>query len=666
MGLFDDLNFAARLHTPSTSDSDGAEQFPVEQFAQDRHSAQQLAVVEELNRILQVPSYVSDSLSVNASTVTVERHPPSESQKIKALWDFWEFIDLINFHGGSKAFSECHRETVSWKFRPDAGFRQLVLEARGMLKSTLYCVAYVLWRVYQNPNIRFFVGTESLKLSKAFIREVEAHLVDDWLKEFVWNARPHVTGPLIPEMDSLGKSRRSIVRDISTELGDEFSTENASTRKKVWRAEAIQVVRSRTMKEPTVTAGSVGQTSTGFHYDEIIFDDVVTFDNSSTENKIDKVFSWIYDMESVLDPAYIDVELATVLQKCTGNNFDKVARWSISGGRLTVLGTRYSPLDYYGHVEENKEALNFEVHKRNIYANGVDNEDGYRWPEKWNEALEQQTMAQFQRKHGSTGLSRFYSQYHNKIVSFDVAILPWEKLSFVNPASVKLDRVKNKITIFHMDGTVRAEFRPRLVIDPTSTSSKSSDFCAMAVGGRCGGSTYVVDFWMRREPPSTWLEKMWELVEKWNLFEVVIEMVGGFKVLEFTIQQQYLNDESKRPISVKTYQGPTSSGEGKWARIESTLGPVVANGLLHLPLHTSRDEELKRQFTFFGKATSKDDGPDVLSILQEVSYSGVLRDEAKNPNRYAPKRHPVHGGVIYHDFETVKSGQEIEKELNAA
>lgn len=651
----------------ATSSFFDEEVFVGDQFAKDKEFASELSVVERMMQAVGVPDYIKDSLSVNASTVTVERTPPTQEQKIRALWDYWTFLDLIDFHGGSVAFSQCHKETVAWSLRPDASFRQLILEARGMLKSTLHCVGKTLWRVYQNPNIRMFVGTESLKLSKAFIREIEVYLTDEWLKQHVWNSRPHFDGPLIPEMDSLGKSRRALVRDISNEFGDELSTaDNADKRKKVWRAEAIQVVRTRKMKEPTVVAGSVGQTSTGFHFDEIIFDDVHTFDNCSTEGRIDKVFGWIYDMESVLDPAYIDVELAKRFELAAKSNFDLVARWAISGGRLTVLGTRYSPLDYYGHVEDNKDTLNFEVHKRNIYANGVDNSDGYRWPEKWNEALEAQTIAQFQRKHGSTGLSRYYSQYHNKIVSFDIPILPWEEVKFINPASVKLDREKRLVRIFEMDGELKAEFRPSLIIDPTSTSSRTSDFCAMAVGGRYKGATYVVDFWMKRVSPAEWLDKMWELIDKWNLFEVTIEMVSGFKVLEYTIQQQWYNDtENKRPIKLHCYQGVTNQGEGKWARIEATLGPIVSNGLLHLPLICSKMDELKKQFIFFGKATTKDDGPDVLAMLQEKAYDGTNIKASRKVNRSVPRIHPVHGGVVYEDVER-NDVPSIVKALNAA
>lgn len=614
-----------------------------------RTVTQEKGIVEQLLEGLEVSESVRSLLSYNFSTSSAasERKIPTVAEKVKALYDFWTFVDIINFHGGSMAFSECHREMVAFKVSA-LSFRQLILEARGHLKSTLLCVGYVLWRIYQNPNIRIFVGTESLKLSKAFIREIEQYLVDDFNKEHVWNARPHFDGPLIPEMDSLGKQRRQLVRDISAEFGEEYVTSaNASTSKKVWRAEAIQVVRPRVMKEPTLVAGSVGQTSTGFHYDEVVMDDVHTYDNSSNETKIQKIFSWIFDIESVLDPPYVDIDLVMALNRACKSHFDLVRRWAISGGRMSVIGTRYDDLDYYGHIIDNKEKLGFDVHLRNIYVNGVDESEGYRWPEKWNKAVEEATKANFIVKHGTTGLSRYYSQYHNKIVNLEDAVLDWEKIQYINSQYVKLEE-DGWVTIFNPDATVKAQIKPQLVIDPTTTATKKSDFCAIAVGGVCENKLYVVDFWMKRERPEVWLKVMFELVEKWNLHQVTIEMVGGFKILEFTIQNMWLNDNTLRPISIKSYN-PTHSDEGKMQRIETTLSPLVHNEMLYLPLHCSRNDELRKQFIFFGKETAKDDGPDVLSIMRETALMHKRPKQNKDKKPYLTVVNSMYGGVEYEE-----------------
>ena len=640
----------------------------VEQFGGDKKRSAiletELSLMDELLDGLEIPERTRNLLSHNVSTSAInhERPAPSRAEKIQALFDFWKFLELINFHGGPLAFSECHRELVAWKFRPNASFRSLVLMPRGHLKSTLLSVAYSLWRIYQNPNVRLFVGCESLKLSKAFIREVEAYLVDDWNKKHIWNNRPHFPGQLIPDMDSLGKQRRSLVRDISSEFGDEFATgDKANTKKKVWRAEAIQVVRTRNLKEPTLTAGSVGQTSTGFHFDEIIFDDVHTFDNCSSETKIQKVFSWIYDIESVLDDPYVDMELLRIFRELSEIHFNKLRRWAISGGRMSAIGTRYDDLDYYGHVIENAEELHFEVYQKNIYANGLNSDDGYLWPEKWNEEVEKYKRAQFERAFGASGLARFYSQYYNRIEDFEDAVLDWNKVIFLQPNQIRLDD-DGFVSIFNYDHTVMGRFKPRLIVDPTSTASKKSDFCAMVVGGKIEDKLIAVDFWMKRVKPEVWLGKMYELIDKWNLHEAVLEMVGGFKILETTIKQMWLiNPDKYRPISIKSYNPPTNMGEGKVQRIETVLSPVISNELLYLPLHASRSEELSKQFRFFGRDTAKDDGVDVLAILYEKALQ--IRDSRRSKRkRTSIGVHPTHGGVIYHEFRQQENFYDKERQ----
>lgn len=638
MGILDDYINKNKLQDSSLSTDE-----PTKYSVDNKRAAvlaEESRLVQELMNLDSLDENVKEMLSVNLSTsaVSKERPIPSYRDKVEALWNYWKFLDLINFHGGPAAFSECHREVTGWKFRPEAKLRQLVLEPRGHLKSTLMCVGYTLWRIYQNPNIRIFVGTEGLKLSKAFIREVEDYLVNDFNVEHIWNNRPHFKGPLIPAMDSLGKQRR-LVKDVADEFGEKMP--GGSDRKKVWRAEALQVIRPRAMKEPTITAGSVGQQNTGFHFDEVIFDDVHNYENTSTEAKIDKVYSFIFDIESVLDPPYMDIEMATAFKSVLDTQFNKAARWCISGGRQTVLGTRWDEQDYYGYILENKDALGFEAWQRSLYKNGIDKEDGYLWPEKWNETLEEQTRAQLEKRHGAAGLRRYYTQYHNKIVSPEDSVFEWDKIKYLHPDSYKLCE-DGWVEVYSHAHELIAEFKPSLILDPTSTGNTTSDFCAMAVGGKVqDGTIYVCDWWMKRETPRVWLDKMWELLDKWNLFVVYVEMVGGFKVLEYTITQQFLNDRSKRPISIKPWPSNTGANAiAKEQRIETTLAPLVYNEMVHLPLHCSRDQELRKQFMFFGKGTTKDDGLDVLTAMYEITIAQVRKQ------RHQPKSPTFRNNVV--------------------
>jgi hypothetical protein len=591
-------------------------------------------VLPSIKNLPGIPSWID----VEDDTEVEERTPPTMSQKIAALFDFWTFCDILHFHGGSEAFSACHTEVWNWHVRPNASLRQLIIESRGMLKSTIFSVGRTLWRIYQNPNIRLFVGCETLKLSHAFIREVKASLEDEWLQEHVWNSRPHIKGPLIPVMDKLGKARRY------EKFGD---TTAAEDKKVVWRADAIQVLRTKKLKEPTLVAGAVGATATGFHYDEVIFDDVVTFDNVATMDKIDRVFSWIYDIESVLDPPRLDQELLQHFYKCCPEHFDKLARWCISGGRVTVVGTRYDEADYYGHVIANQEDLQFDVWQKNIYVNGRDNSDGYRWPEVWNEQLELLKRAQLEKRHGGDGVRRWYSQYLNSIVNPQDVKAEWDKIHWVQGNYYRYIEKLNVVRVYDgagEDATTVADVRLRICVDPAATAKKKSDLSTIAVGGiGTNGKLYVFDFWMRKADSTKWIPQVYKYSSKWNCMYVSIESVAFSNELFNTFRLAYF--DKYWPLHLNAYT--PSNQMSKVDRIENSLYVAMHNELVCMATYISQDRELKRQIQFLRKATINDDGPDVLNQLYEVSKPPARKSDKRAPRKPRYKVGGRYGGYNY-------------------
>ena len=301
---------------------------------------------------------------------------------------------------------------------------------RGHLKTTVSSVLRILHTLYVNPNVRIFIGCLSKSLSNSIMREVQAFLLDDWNQENVWNNRPHIQGRLIPVMDKLGKQRR-YQRKYEEETW-------AEDKKIIWRSDAIQVIRNGTiLKEPSVVVGSVESSATGHHYDELVFDDIINFSNYNTPNKQQSIDRWLGDMESVLDPEYFDEELYEQLCRVTDSQkyreiFQKICH---IGNKISIVGTLYFKDDLYDRISKANEAdlenghkPEYHVFKRNIYANGVDNTDGYLWVEKWNEDLEKQ-----KRKSINMTSEIWASQYLNMIISPESKCLQWEKVRFIHP-----------------------------------------------------------------------------------------------------------------------------------------------------------------------------------------------------------------------------------------
>lgn len=541
--------------------------------------------------------------------VTRSLTPPSLEKKKRALWDFWTFVDIISFHGGSKAFGDCHRELVDWWLSNRDVDKHLVLMPRGHLKSTIFTVARTLWRVYQIPDIRIFVGTATRALATAFVREVRTYFEDPFLQEYVWNTRPHVEGRLVPEMERTKYTRG---RDDT----------DATDRKIIWSTSAIQVIRPTILKEPTVTVGSVGTIPTGFHFDEMYLDDVINFDNISTPDKRLRIQNWVDDLVCVLDPKYEDKVWEKILPP-------KAKPFSEIGGVLTVVGTRYDREDWYGQIVEYGEEYGWKIYQRNIYKNGSDNSDGYLWHEMWTEEIERAKRSQMT-------TNRFASQYLNMVIAPGSSVLNFDLINFVNAENIQLqDDGRVRITHRTLEGDTLV--RPILVVDPAATVGENSDFTALAVGGKdVTGRVCVVDFAMGKWSSEQILSQLFRLANKWKLRGAYIESSGGFAHFVEYVRAAF---NRYRPLVLNEYK-PTWVQGKKEVRISNALEPLITNGLLYLPQSVYTNTEARDQIVYFPRKTIHDDFPDVLAALAELSKS----PQPKPANPLRKHHNKVYGG----------------------
>lgn len=515
--------------------------------------------------------------------------PPTKEDKVEALWDYWKFIDIINFHGGSEAYGDCHRELISWYENHYLDADKLVLIPRGHLKSTLLTVGRVLWRIYQVPDIRVFVGTATRQLATAFVREIRTYLENPLLMEYVWNDRPHIYGRLIPEME------RTRYRREDTDARD---------KKIIWSGSAIQVIRPTIMKEPTVTVGSVGTIPTGFHFDEMYLDDCVNYDNINTPDKRARLIGWVDDLRCVLDPMYFDEGWREMLPS-------EAERYCNVGGQFNVVGTRYDKEDWYGDLIEDSPANGWEVYQRNIYKNGENNLDGYLWHEMWTEKTEID-------KRRSMTPTRFASQYLNMIIAPGTALLKVEHINWFFPGQIRKE-ADGFITVEHVNlpgGTSR--IRPILVVDPAATIGDDSDFTAIVVGGKdVHGNVIGVDGSMGKWTSEEILKNLYHFANKWNLRSAYIESVGGFAHFVEYVRAAF---SRYRPLVLNEYK-PTWTQGKKEVRIANALEPVMSNKMLYLPGYIKTNPQIVDQLTFFPRKTIHDDFPDVLAALAELSKS---------------------------------------------
>jgi len=178
---------------------------------------------------------------------------------------------------------ELHEFHVRWAKFQLSRPRSLVLAPRGHGKSTILTIAYLIWRIIQNPNIRILIVSNAATAAEKFLGAIKDHFEKNDLLRTLYG-------------DFVGKQ---------------------------WNTGSI-VVAKRTkvgLKEPTVsTVGVYGSIVSG-HFDLIMVDDLVDFENALKKESRDKMWNWLW---TVLMPTADD--------------------------EIHFIGTRYNDDDLYGRA----------------------------------------------------------------------------------------------------------------------------------------------------------------------------------------------------------------------------------------------------------------------------------------------------------------------------
>jgi predicted phage terminase large subunit-like protein len=523
----------------------------------------------------------------------------TDDLSVRALFDFWAFVELLAYRGGCENFSKFHEEMSRFFTLPQSSDvnvrRRLGLVPRGHLKSTLGTVGYILWRVYRNENIRICVGTATRDLAYQFIREVKQYLEAEHLQDAVWNNRPHRDGRLIPILDKAGWSRRNQQWDLGTYT-------ESQDKKVVWRADALQVMRSETMKEPTILAASPGSNITGMHFDLMILDDIINDDTVATEDKRDKTQRWAADLESIIDP-----ERSVEFGRLSSKGKKTVTLREVIGDELQIWGTRYHSEDYYAYLLENLEEFEYTLYFRNIFANGVDDSDGYLWAERFNEKV-------INRIRKRQGTIKFASQYLNKVVTSEEVIFEEEKINYMTYHNIDLDNSPTGYIRIKI-GEKLVDIRPYLVVDPAISQKKDADNSVVMVGGiDYERNLYLLDFVCGKMLPNILIDNLYSLADKYKMSVAYIEVVAFQQALIYMIKQKF---NEYRPLALKEYK---PKGE-KQARITTNLQPLFYNGQVYMMQWMKTHKELQNELAFF--PTVHDDLLDAMSMIVETAVPSV-------------------------------------------
>jgi hypothetical protein len=571
---------------------------------------------------------------------------PSVEMKVAALYDPWVFCDMLEYQGGTRAFESCHYEFVlvmaayqlyqsghlvgnqRKKYNQAVGLpdddtsppasNRLLQMPRGHFKSSLVQL-YILWRIYRNPNIRILDATNIKDLSQAFIRELRTWLEDAELGETIWNLRPHIQGNLIPPLNKYDRRH--------------YAEENDSTDKRiVWSNTQVQVIRGEVFKEPTVFSTSVGSKATGQHFDVIIMDDVVDYDNSRTAVKIASHRRWAADISSVKNKVKT--------RSLCGVTPDGTEFWEDLGDEMVVTGTHYDPGDYYVFLKSKAAILNFVIFSRNIYKNGTDNLEGYLYS-KFTETMEKQLRAELEETPGV-----FEAQYLNLVNPKNLQLFSESCITWVSDKQLAegIDRLNHSVRFTSPYGDGVEQLEPVIAVDFAISLTDRADMTAIAVGGvSVTGRFVVLAIKAGHFSVEATVAEIVALTKKWSPRRVYCESIG-FQALYTRHVMDALKEEQVQAAVL-----PYKPQGNKQHRINAKLGPFFASEEIMFPRSLKNQRHIMNTFAYFGRASTKDDPPDALAVVAEHSFKP--KNQVHNGRR---RNHFIFGEQ--HEFNTRYGG----------
>lgn len=302
------------------------------------------------------------------------------------------------------------------------------LAPRGHGKSTIGDVDFCITKVLRNPDIRIMIGSKTQTQASAFLKEIRTH--------FEQNVN------LIRIFGDWKKSRDNVWND------KEFT------------------VNRRTMikKEATVSALGASGAVVSKHFDIIIGDDLVGFENARTEAQRKVLKEWFYSsLYPTLEP----------------------------DGEIHILGTRYSPMDLY---EDLIKSRNYKVNVQQAIT-VKDGQEYSLWESKF-------SLEKLRSIREEAGLIIFNMQYQNNTELAKGKIFKYKYFKHFEEYDIDYDLNRVRVKVLDSQGVpywipVRIYMGADLAISEDETSNNDY-FVLTVIGVDKNKNVYVLDYLKER------------------------------------------------------------------------------------------------------------------------------------------------------------------------
>lgn len=302
------------------------------------------------------------------------------------------------------------------------------LAPRGHGKSTIGDVDFCITKVLRNPDTRIMIGSKTQTQASAFLKEVRTHfeqnvnlirIFGDWKKsrDNVWNDKEFTV------------NRRTVIK-----------------------------------KEATVSALGASGAVVSKHFDIIIGDDLVGFENARTEAQRKVLKEWFYSsLYPTLEP----------------------------DGEIHILGTRYSPMDLYEDLIKSK---NYKVNVQQAIT-VKDGQEYSLWESKF-------SLEKLRSIREEAGLIIFNMQYQNNTELAKGKIFKYKYFKHFEEYEVDYDLNRVRVKVLDSQGVpywipVRIYMGADLAISEDETSNNDY-FVLTVIGVDKNKNVYVLDYLKER------------------------------------------------------------------------------------------------------------------------------------------------------------------------
>jgi predicted phage terminase large subunit-like protein len=355
-------------------------------------------------------------------------------------------------------------------------------------KSEIFCIAYPLRWICEDPNIRILIvqktATEAEKTLSVIKQELERNRR---LKNFY---APHW-------------ERMVGHRDISNATG---VIDRDGEREGAWQQRKIYVKRTRRGKDPTVEAVGVGGAITGGHFDVIILDDVEEDENTRTAGRLRTLRQWFNG--TIMQLREPDTKMVVVgTLKTNGrdiyNSLLNNPVWSCEV-QSSILSHDLDDIEYEAVYNDDGQLVDVEVLTEDVEV---------LWPEKWPiEALIFDMLASGER-------SIWIREKLNDLRAIAGRVFKREWFRYFEAVPPALDDV---IQIW----------------DTAWEETESSDWSVGLTLGLLEGTVYVLDVMRARLETPDLLSAMKSLYERWRPREILIEDKSSGKSARQMLQRE--------------------------------------------------------------------------------------------------------------------------------